>query len=56
MISIDYDDERAELAAVAKWQRQQQRRATQCQCDVEFGTCPGPNNCLNSGCYEGEEK
>jgi hypothetical protein len=28
-------------------------RPHHCQCDVEFGTCPGPINCPYSG--EGEE-
>jgi hypothetical protein len=25
------------------------RKITRCQCDVEWGTCPGVNNCPYSG-------
>ena len=29
---------------------------TRCQCDVEFGTCPGPTNCPNSDCNQGDDE
>lgn len=49
----DYPDfDREEAAAEARWQR---RRNRGCQCGPDLpGTCPGVENCPNSG-YEHDE-
>ena len=39
----DCDDD--DLRREAIDERRARRLATQCQCDYEFGFCPGPANC-----------
>lgn len=44
-------DELAELRAEERFRVRSQR----CQCNVEWGVCPGPANCPFSGVEQGED-